>query len=98
MLTLSTIKNRLSELETRFGKEPIDTHIFAPGNVINALNAMFHHQDREDRDESFTLNSLMGMEIWHDPAVAVNEIEIGRVEYKNGVPHKVITKVVEIKP
>ena len=93
------LKSTLSEFEARFGNAPLDTHFFASGNGINALRKLAVNPARVGgfaEVDIISLDSLCGMKIWHDPAVSPNEIEIGRVEYRDGQPHKVVTKVVHL--
>lgn len=97
-ITLSGLTDVLADFETRFGNNLRDTHFFASGNGINALMLLCEKNSRlgDANGESLHLRSLAGIQIWHDPAVAPNEIEMGRIEYRDGQPRKVVTKVFQI--
>jgi len=89
-MTLAQIAAQLADFEIRF-PDVQDTHIFASTAGITALSALIPHIPGK-----LTLAEFAGLKIWHDATVSDNELELGRIEWQDDFPRKIVTKVVNL--
>lgn len=98
-MTLPQIAETLAAFELKYPK-PLDTHIFASAYGRDVLRQLFPAPKRLSSDVDIApaqLRRFMGMEIWDDLTVPDTEVQLGCVEWKDGQPRKVVTKIFNLK-
>ena len=105
-LTLAKLEESMKRIEERFGKEPIDTHIFCREDKRDWLFTLFPSAKVEQNEDALLSMHMHGLIIWSDESVPTNEVQLGRIEWhvdesvsgelRKPKPFKVVTQTFKI--